>query len=145
MLMYAYMGYKRFLGAILKSNKVILILSIESDRDLSETISSSGISATKAWRKGDSKLKGSILKYKNFGFSIEEKFYDIPFAEDLIKKFLADINVAKSIKLQGVKKLLRVVVYSYNSLPSLYYDANLLKLLADNNVDLDNDIYCLDE
>ena len=90
------------------------------------------------------KLKGSILKYRNFGFSIEEKFYDIPFAEDLIKKFLADINVAKSIKLQGVKKLLRVVVYSYNSLPSLYYDANLLKLLADNNMDLDNDIYCLD-
>ena len=129
----------------MKSNKVILILSIESDSDLSETISSNGISVTKAWRKGDSKLKGSILKYKNFGFSIEEKFYDIPFAEDLIKKFLADINVAKSIKLQGVKKLLRVVVYSYNSLPSLYYDANLLKLLADNNVDLDNDIYCLDE
>ena len=138
------MGYKRFLGAILKDNKVILILSIESDSDLSETISSSGISATKAWRKGDFKLKGSILKYKNFGFSIEEKFYDIPFAGDLIKKFLADINVARSIKLQSVKKLLRVVVYSYNSLPSLYYDANLLKLLADNNVDLDNDIYCLD-
>jgi hypothetical protein len=128
----------------LKDNKVILILSIESDRDLSETISSNGISATKVWQKGDLKLKGSILKYRNFGFSIEEKFYDIPFAEDLIKKFLADINVAKSIKLQGVKKLLRVVVYSYNSLPSLYYDANLLKLLADNNVDLDNDIYCLD-
>lgn len=128
----------------MKSNKVILILSIESDRDLSETISSNGISATKVWQKGDLKLKGSILKYRNFGFSIEEKFYDIPFAEDLIKKFLADINVARSIKLQGVKKLLRVVVYSYNSLPSLYYDANLLKLLADNNVDLDNDIYCLD-
>lgn len=128
----------------MKDNKVILILSIESDRDLSETISSNGISATKVWQKGDLKLKGSILKYRNFGFSIEEKFYDIPFAEDLIKKFLADINVAKSIKLQGVKKLLRVVVYSYNSLPSLYYDANLLKLLADNNVDLDNDIYCLD-
>ena len=41
------MGYKRFLGAILKDNEVILILSIESDSDLSETISSSGISATK--------------------------------------------------------------------------------------------------
>ena len=133
--MYAYMGYKRFLGAILKSNKVILILSIESDRDLSETISSNGISATKVWQKGDLKLKGSILKYRNFGFSIEEKFYDIP---------LADINVARSIKLQSVKKLLRVVVYSYNSMPGLYYNANLLKLLADNNVDLDNDIYCLD-
>ena len=128
----------------MKGNKVVLILSIESDRDLSETISSNGISATKVWQKGDLKLKGSILKYKNFGFSIEEKFYDIPFAEDLIKKFLADINVAKSIKLQSVKKLLRVVVYSYNSMPSLYYNANLLKLLADNNVDLDNDIYCLD-
>nr|WP_314883266.1 hypothetical protein [uncultured Campylobacter sp.] len=128
----------------MKDNEVILILSIESDSDLSETISSNGISVTKAWRKGDLKLKGSILKYRNFGFSIEEKFYDIPFAEELIKKFLADINVAKSIKLQSVKKLLRVVVYSYNSLPSLYYDANLLKLLADNNVDLDNDIYCLD-
>ena len=127
----------------MKGNKVVLILSIESDRDLSETISSNGISATKAWRKGDFK-KGSILKYKNFGFSIEEKFYDIPFAGDLIKKFLADINVAKSIKLQSVKKLLRVVVYSYNSMPGLYYNANLLKLLADNNVDLDNDIYCLD-
>lgn len=128
----------------MKSNEAILILSIESDSDLSETISSNGISVTKAWRKGDSKLKGSILKYKNFGFSIEEKFYDILSTGNLIKKFLADINVAKSIKLQGVKKLLRVVVYSYNSLPSLYYDANLLKLLADNNVDLDNDIYCLD-
>ena len=128
----------------MKSNEAILILSIESDSDLSETISSNGISVTKAWRKGDSKLKGSILKYKNFGFSIEEKFYDILSAGNLIKKFLADINVEKSIKLQGVKKLLRVVVYSYNSLPGLYYDANLLKLLADNNVDLDNDIYCLD-
>ena len=127
----------------MKGNKVVLILSIESDRDLSETISSSGISATKVWQKGDFK-KGSILKYKNFGFSIEEKFYDIPFAGDLIKKFLADINVARSIKLQSVKKLLRVVVYSYNSMPGLYYNANLLKLLADNNVDLDNDIYCLD-
>ena len=128
----------------MKSNEAILILSIESDSDLSETISSNGISVTKAWRKGDSKLKGSILKYKNFGFSIEEKFYDILSTGNLIKKFLADINVAKSIKLQGVKELLRVVVYSYNSLPGLYYDANLLKLLADNNVDLDNDIYCLD-
>ena len=58
----------------MKSNKVILILSIESDRDLSETISSNGISATKVWQKGDLKLKGSILKYRNFGFSIEEKF-----------------------------------------------------------------------
>lgn len=128
----------------MKGNKVVLILSIESDRDLSETISSNGISATKVWQKGDLKLKGSILKYRNFGFSIEEKFYDIPFAGDLIKKFLTDINVARSIKLQSVKKLLRVVVYSYNSMPGLYYNANLLKLLADNNVDLDNDIYCLD-
>ena len=128
----------------MKDNEVVLILSIESDRDLSETISSNGISATKSWQKGDLKLKGSILKYRNFGFSIEEKFYNIPFAGDLIKKFLADINVARSIKLQSVKKLLRVVVYSYNSMPGLYYNANLLKLLADNNVDLDNDIYCLD-
>ena len=101
----------------MKGNEVVLILSIESDRDLSEAISSNGISATKVWQKGDLKLKGSILKYRNFGFSIEEKFYDIPSAGDLIKKFLADINVAKSIKLQGVKKLLRVVVYSYNSMP----------------------------
>ena len=129
----------------MKDNEVVLILSIESDRDLSETISSNGISATKVWQKGDLKLKGSILKYRNFGFSIEEKFYDIPFAGDLIKKFLADINVARSIKLQRVKKLLRVVVYSYNSLPSLYYNANLLKLLADNDINLDNDVYFLDE
>ena len=129
----------------MKDNEVVLILSIESDRDLSETISSSGISATKAWRKGDLKLKGSILKYRNFGFSIEEKFYDIPFAGDLIKKFLADINVARSIKLQGVKKLLRVVIYSYGNLPSLYYDTDLLRLLADNDINLDNDVYFLDE
>ena len=120
----------------MKGNEVVLILSIESDRDLSEAISRNDISATKTWRRGDLKLKGSILKYRNFGFSIEEKFYDIPSAGDL--------NVARSIKLQSVKKLLRVVVYSYNSLPGLYYNANLLKLLADNNVDLDNDIYCLD-
>ena len=129
----------------MKSNKVILILSIESDRHLSETISSNGISATKVWQKGDLKLKGSILKYRNFGFSIEEKFYDIPFAGDLIKKFLADINVARSIKLQGVKKLLRVVIYSHGSLPGLYYDTDLLRLLADNDINLDNDVYFLDE
>ena len=129
----------------MKDNEVVLILSIESDRDLSETISSNGISVTKAWRKGDLKLKGSILKYRNFGFSIEEKFYDIPSAGDLIKKFLADINVAKSIKLRSVKKLLRVVIYSYGSLPGLYYDVNLLKLLAGNDISLDNDVYFLDE
>ena len=129
----------------MKGNEVILILSIESDRDLSETISSSGISTTKAWRKGDLKLKGSILKYRNFGFSIEGKFYDIPSAGDLIKKFLADINVARSIKLRSVKKLLRVVIYSYGSLPGLYYDVNLLKLLAGNDISLDNDVYFLDE
>nr|WP_314378542.1 hypothetical protein [uncultured Campylobacter sp.] len=122
-----------------------MILSIESDRDLSEAISSSGISATKTWHKGDLKIKGSILKYKNFGFSIEEKFYDIPSAGDLIKKFLADINVARSIKLQSVKKLLRVVIYSYGSLPGLYYDTDLLRLLADNDINLDNDVYFLDE
>lgn len=138
------MGYKRFLGAILKDNEVILILSIESDSDLSETISSSGISATKAWRKGDFK-KGFILKYKNFGFSIEEKFYDVPSAGDLIKKFLADINVARSIKLQSVKKLLRIVIYSHGSLPGLYYDTDLLRLLAGNDINLDNDVYFLDE
>ena len=51
----------------MKGNEVVLTLSIESDRDLSEAISSNGISVTKAWRKGDLKLKGSILKYKNFG------------------------------------------------------------------------------
>ena len=129
----------------MKGNEVILILSIESDRDLSETISSSGISTIKAWRKGDLRLKGSILKYRNFGFSIEGKFYDIPSAGDLIKKFLADINVARSIKLRSVKKLLRVVIYSYGSLPGLYYDVNLLKLLADNDINLDNDVYFLDE
>ena len=129
----------------MKGNEVVLILSIESDRDLSEAISSSGISATKTWHKGDLKLKGSILKYRNFGFSIEEKFYDIPSAGDLIKKFLADINVARSIKLQGVKKLLRVVIYSYGNLPSLYYDTDLLRLLADNDINLDNDVYFLDE
>ena len=124
---------------------MVLILSIESDRDLSEAISSSGISATKTWRKGDLKLKGSILKYRNFGFSIEEKFYDIPSAGDIIKKFLADINVARSIKLRSVKKLLRVVIYSYGSLPGLYYDTDLLSLLADNDINLDNDVYFLDE
>ena len=129
----------------MKGNEVILILSIESDRDLSGTISSSGISTTKAWRKGDLKLKGSILKYRNFGFSIEGKFYDIPSAGDLIKKFLADINVARSIKLRSVKKLLRVVIYSYGSLPGLYYDTDLLRLLADNDINLDNDVYFLDE
>ena len=91
------------------------------------------------------KLKGSILKYRNFGFSIEGKFYDIPSAGDLIKKFLTDINVARSIKLRSVKKLLRVVIYSYGSLPGLYYDVNLLKLLADNDINLDNDVYFLDE
>ena len=129
----------------MKGNEVVLTLSIESDRDLSEAISSSGISATKTWHKGDLKLKGSILKYRNFGFSIEEKFYDIPSAGDLIKKFLADINVARSIKLQGVKKLLRVVIYSYGNLPSLYYDTDLLRLLAGNDISLDNDVYFLDE
>ena len=129
----------------MKGNEVILILSIESDRCLSETISSSGISTTKAWRKGDLKLKGSILKYKNFGFSIEGKFYDIPSAGDLIKKFLTDINVARSIKLRSVKKLLRVVIYSYGSLPGLYYDTDLLRLLADNDINLDNDVYFWDE
>lgn len=129
----------------MKGNEVVLILSIESDRDLSEAISSSGISATKTWRRGDLKLKGSILKYRNFGFSIEEKFYDIPSAGDLIKKFLADINVARSIKLQSVKKLLRVVIYSNGSLPGLYYDTDLLRLLADNDINLDNDVYFLDE
>lgn len=129
----------------MKDNEVVLILSIESDRDLSEAISSSGISATKTWRKGDLKLKGSILKYRNFGFSIEEKFYDIPSAGDIIKKFLADINVARSIKLRSVKKLLRVVIYSYGSLPGLYYDTDLLSLLADNDINLDNDVYFLDE
>ncbi|AKT93496.1 hypothetical protein [Campylobacter gracilis] len=129
----------------MKDNEVVLILSIESDRDLSETISSSGISTTKTWHKGDLKIKGSILKYKNFGFSIEEKFYDIPSAGDLIKKFLADINVARSIKLQSVKKLLRVVIYSNCSLPGLYYDTDLLRLLAGNNINLDNDVYFLDE
>ena len=129
----------------MKDNEVVLILSIESDRDLSETISSSGISATKTWRRGDLKLKGSILKYRNFGFSIEEKFYDIPSAGDLIKKFLADINVARSIKLQSVKKLLRVVIYSHGNLPGLYYDTDLLRLLAGNDISLDNDVYFLDE
>ena len=129
----------------MKGNEVVLILAIESDRDLSETISSSSISATKTWRRGDLKLKGSILKYRNFGFSIEEKFYDIPSAGDLIKKFLADINVARSIKLQSVKKLLRVVIYSHGSLPGLYYDTDLLRLLADNDISLDNDVYFLDE
>nr|WP_315010632.1 hypothetical protein [uncultured Campylobacter sp.] len=129
----------------MKGNEVVLILSIESDRDLSETISSSGISATKTWRRGDLKLKGSILKYRNFGFSIEEKFYDIPSAGDLIKKFLADINVARSIKLQSVKKLLRVVIYSHGNLPGLYYDTDLLRLLAGNDISLDNDVYFLDE
>ena len=129
----------------MKGNEVVLILSIESDRDLSEAISSNGISVTKAWHKGDLKLKGSILKYRNFGFSIEEKFYDIPSAGDLIKKFLADINVARSIKLQSVKKLLKVVIYSHGSLPGLYYDTDLLRLLADNDINLDNDVYFLDE
>lgn len=114
----------------MKGNEVVLILSIESDRDLSETISSNGISATKTWRRGDLKLKGSILKYRNFGFSIEEKFYDMPSAGDLIKKFLADINVARSIKLQGVKKLLRVVIYSHGSLPGLYYGYGLAKAIS---------------
>ena len=129
----------------MKDNEVVLILSIESDRDLSEAISSNGISATKTWRRGDLKLKGSILKYRNFGFSIEEKFYDIPSAGDLIKKFLVDINVARSIKLQSVKKLLRVVICSRGSLPGLYYDTDLLRLLADNDINLDNDVYFLDE
>lgn len=129
----------------MKGNEVVLILSIESDRDLSEAISSNGISATKTWRKGDLKPKGSILKYRNFDFSIEEKFYDISSAGDLIKKFLADINVARSIKLQSVKKLLRVEIYSYGNLPSLYYDTDLLRPLSDNDINLDNDVYFLDE
>ena len=88
----------------MKSNKVILILSIESDRDLSETISSNGISATKVWQKGDLKLKGSILKYRNFGFSIEEKFYDIPFAGDLIKKILGRYKCREEYKITKRKK-----------------------------------------
>ena len=128
-------------------NEVFLILSIIDNKNMEDLANIYDIKPTKIWNKGDFRVKGSILKHKDFGFTIEKKYKNICHVKTILSKFLKDKNVKKTIALQNVKKILSVVIYANctdeytGSLPSLCYDTQILEILAKNEVNLEHDIY----
>ena len=55
-------------------NEVFLILSIIDNKNMEDLANIYDIKPTKIWNKGDFRVKGSILKHKDFGFTIEKKY-----------------------------------------------------------------------
>lgn len=133
----------------MQNNEIYLVLRITSKKDIKNIVENNNIKPTKIWKKGDIKIKGSILKYKNFGFKIEKRYRNISYIKNILIKFLKDENVIKSISLQNVEKALIVIIYGKNTddytgnLPSLYYDIQILEILNKNGINLEHDIYLM--
>lgn len=129
----------------MKENRIFVILEIHSkeDMDFSEIVKTHNINYKRIWKIGDFRVKGSGITYKESGFSVEKIYYNEDYGENCIKDFFKDENTLKVLGIDKFRKFLRIIVYRYSNMPTLYYDTKLLSFLSKYNIDLDHDIYCL--
>jgi hypothetical protein len=125
---------------------LVAVNSLDKFEQLVDFIKKSNISPTKIWTKGDYSApnnKGYI--HKDYGFEIAQKHFSEYLIEELVVAFFKKfpLNFKKLNQIQGNKKFLSVVIYSYGYMPGIYYGQDVIKFLHDNKIDLDHDIYCL--
>ena len=125
----------------MEKNEIFIILRATCD-DAIDAKYLKDIKFTKIWKKNDNKIAGNnILKYKNFGFSIEKKYHNQEYIQEILDIFFLDESSIKVAKLNFLKKELMIVIYSYNKFPAIIYNSKFLKFLGDNNIELSHDIY----
>ncbi|MCR8685632.1 hypothetical protein [Campylobacter ureolyticus] len=123
----------------MNKNEIFIILRATSNKKISDI---KNISFSKIWKKGDNKIAGnSILKHKNFGFEIEQKYFNKYYIQEILDDFFTNENVMKFAKLSLLNKELLVVVYSYDMFPAINYNSKFLKFLGDNDISLSHDLY----
>lgn len=134
------MTFKEF---IMEKNEIFVILMATSDKTINIK-QFDNIKVTKIWKKGDKKLpNNNVLKYKNFGLKIEQKYQNKHYIQEILNDFFLIEDVEKIVKI-NLKKELLIVIYSWNMLPTIIYDSRFLKFLGDNDIKLSHDIYNLE-
>ena len=134
------MTFKEF---IMEKNEIFVILMATSDNKI-DIKQFDNIKVTKIWKKGDNKLpNNNVLKYKNFGLKIEQKYQNKHYIQEILNDFFLVEDVEKIVKI-NLKKELLIVIYSWNMLPAIIYDSRFLKFLGDNDIKLSHDIYNLE-
>ena len=127
----------------MEKNEIFVILIATSDNKI-DIKQFDNIKVTKMWKKGDKKLpNNNVLRYKNFGLKIEQKYQNKHYIQEILNDFLLVEDVEKIVKI-NLKKELLIVIYSWNMLPAIIYDSRFLKFLGDNDIKLSHDIYDLE-
>ena len=127
----------------MEKNEIFVILMATSDKAI-DIKQFDNIKVTKIWKKGDKKLpNNNVLKYKNFGLKIEKKYQNKHYIQEILNDFFLIEDVKKFVKTNLSKELL-IVIYSWNMLPTIYYNSEFLKFLGDNDIKLSHDIYNLE-
>ena len=127
----------------MEKNEIFVILMATSDKTI-DIKQFDNIKVTKIWKKGDKKLpNNNVLKYKNFGLKIEQKYQNKHYIQEILNDFFLIEDVEKIVKI-NLKKELLIVIYSWNMLPTIIYDSRFLKFLGDNDIKLSHDIYNLE-
>jgi hypothetical protein len=125
---------------------IITTNTLDKLEALLDFLKKSNIIPIKIWEKGEYSMPNDKgFRHKNFGFEIAKKYKNQCCVDELMGDFLSlykiDFKVLNKIK--GIKKFLSVVVYSYEGMPDISYNNQLIKFLHDNKIALDHDIYCL--
>ena len=127
----------------MEKNEIFVILMATSDKTI-DIKQFDNIKVTKIWKKGDKKLpNNNVLKYKNFGLKIEKKYQNKHYIQEILNDFFLIEDVKKFVKTNLSKELL-IVIYSWNMLPAIYYNSEVLKFLGDSDIKLSHDIYNLE-
>jgi hypothetical protein len=103
-----------------------------------------GIAPTKTWEEGDLKFSKGTIKYKSNGWELYISDSDVLHVEILLKRliFLLLPYQKQIALLENVTKVISIIVYSNNQMPSLSYDRECLEFIVAIKATLDQDIYC---
>jgi hypothetical protein len=115
--------------------------------DLPEEITNqTGISPSETWRKGEVKL-GTAIQYKDNGWELKSGLPLEASLVDHVNFLLSAVEPARKQLMSLTKKyysVLACAVYFGEEHPEIYLDNNLLRQIADMNLRLDLDIYCIE-
>jgi|ERR1051325_3506247 hypothetical protein len=124
-------------------NRVIVSLTITTDRDPSEVSDLVGLQPSKTWRAGD--LIGSTARrYQQGGWQLSSpSFADV---EPAVDQLLSAIAV-RTDELRGIAReaqlQIGIVVYANAFVPAILLRADQVKTIADLGASIDVDLYCL--
>ena len=126
----------------MKSLISFIITGYDKPNNLTDIL---GVIPSKTWMKGDLKIKNCLIKHKSNGWELSLKKSNIIDIDTLLKKLISDLNKIKNKinKINKIKKEFKVVIYYTKSVPSIFYDLEIISFLNDINATIDHDIYLI--